>query len=114
MENRTMTEAKDSTTTRRRRAGAKARASEPAQMIPTVPQTEEEKRESEDMIRQLAALAAELRQRNLNRAVRLAQQAAGGRGPLVAHFAELGRRFGHTLDQTPPKPRLRVVEGGAP
>jgi hypothetical protein len=52
-------------------------------------------------------------QRNLDWAVALAQQAAQHRGPLVAHFAELGRRFGETLSELTPKPTLRVVKGGA-
>jgi hypothetical protein len=54
---------------------------------------------------------AVLQKRNLSNAVYLAQQAAAGYGPLVEHFAELGRRYAHLLE-APPKPSLRVIEGG--
>ena len=56
-------------------------------------------------------LTRTLEKRNLDRAVMLARQAAAGRGPLVDHFAELGRRYAHLLDAAP-KTSLRVVEGG--
>lgn len=58
----------------------------------------------------LQGLAARLHQRNLDNAVVLAQQAARGRGPLVAHFAELGHRYAGLLDR-PQRPALRVVKG---
>ena len=82
---------------------------------PMPPPTEAERIASEEMTRQMREIAAGLHQRNLAAAVRLAQQALGGKGELVEHFAELGRRFGHTLDAPtlPPKPWLRVVAGGA-
>ena len=58
--------------------------------------------------------AAGLHARNLSNAVLLAQQAACGHGPLVDHFAELGRRYAHLLDaKQAPRTSLRVVEGGA-
>jgi hypothetical protein len=75
------------------------------------PKTPEEEAFSREMVQTLQSLARDLQQRNLASAVALAQQALSGRGPLVAHFAELGRRFGHTLRE-PAKPSLRVVEGG--
>jgi hypothetical protein len=53
------------------------------------------------------------RQRNLDNAVLLAQQAARGIGPLVAHFGELGRRFVAELDAPSSKPKLRIVKDGA-
>jgi hypothetical protein len=37
---------------------------------------------------------------------------ARGRGPLVEHFAELGRRYAHLLRE-PEKLGLRVIQGGA-
>lgn len=76
------------------------------------PPTEEEIAARKEISDGLARLAAELRQRNLDNAVLLAQQAAAGRGPLVEHFAELGRRFAKTLDVPEPKPKLKVITGG--
>jgi hypothetical protein len=75
------------------------------------PKTEEELARARDITARLQRVVAELRQRNLDNAVLLAQQAAAGRGPLVEHFMELGRRYGELLD-APPRPCLRVVEGG--
>ncbi len=60
----------------------------------------------------LEAWLAQLEQRCLDNAVLLAQQAARRRGPLVAHFMELGRRHQETL-KAPQKPELRLVQGGA-
>ena len=58
--------------------------------------------------------AANLRARNLSNAVLLAQQAACGHGPLVEHFNELGRDWGHLLRPSrAPRTSLRVIEGGA-
>ena len=82
-------------------------------MPPEAPLTEEELAHEKAQIERLNEVVRLLRQRNLDNAVRLAQQAAAGRGPLVDHFAELGRRFGHTLSAPPPRPKLRVVSGGA-
>ncbi len=85
--------------------------------VPMPPKTEEERRAGEDIRRRLIELAAALQQRNLDNALALAREAAAGRGELVEHFAELGRRFGHTLERRSPKkkqsPRLQVIEGGA-
>lgn len=75
------------------------------------PRTAKEEAQSRELVRQLERLSAELRQRNLTNAVYLAQQAVAGYGPLVDHFAELGRRYAHLLE-APPKPSLRVIEGG--
>ena len=86
-------------------------APRPIELPELPPKTEEELAWSRDMAARLRALAAELHQRNLDNAVRLAQQAAAGRGPLGEHFAELGRRCAELLD-APPRPGLRVVQGG--
>jgi hypothetical protein len=80
---------------------------------PMPPPTEEEQAQSRRVTATLQEACVVLHQRNLDSAVLLAQQAARGRGPLVDHFAELGRRFGHTLDTPPPRPKLRVIKGGA-
>jgi hypothetical protein len=80
---------------------------------PMPPETERDKRDSENLTRLIREMAERLRQANLARAVRLAQQALAGRGPLVDHFAELGRRF-DSVDEAPAaaaKPRFRVIEG---
>jgi hypothetical protein len=83
------------------------------------PKTEKEIEFDRDITARLLAAVAMQRQRNLDNAVRLAQQAAAGYGPLVEHFAELGRRYGDELlnprpRQPRPHPGLRVVEGGRP
>ncbi len=79
---------------------------------PMPPATEEEQAFDAEITRRLEGMAAEQQRRNLNSAVVLAQQAARGVGPLVEHFAELGRRYAHLVD-TPPRPTLRVIDGGA-
>jgi hypothetical protein len=75
------------------------------------PKTEKEIEFDRDITARLLAAVAMRRQRNLDNAVHLARQAAAGRGPLVEHFAELGRRYSELLD-APPRPSLRVVKGG--
>jgi len=75
------------------------------------PKTEEEEAFSREITRRLDELIIRQQQLNLSCAVVLAQQAARGVGPLVEHFAELGRRYAHLLD-APPKPTLRVVKRG--
>ena len=85
----------------------------PPPMPALPPPTPEEIAQSEDITWRLHALADMARRRNLQDAVRLAQQALAGHGPLIEHFNEIGRRYGHTLD-APPKPALRVIEGGKP
>ena len=77
------------------------------------PQTPEERAAQLERIRIMQGLIAELRQRNLQNAVLLAQQAAAGNGPLVDHFAELGRPFAHELRSAPSSGRLQLVDGGA-
>lgn len=80
---------------------------------PPMPQpTEDERRQDRETLRRLQEVARVLHQRNLDTAVRLAMEAAAGRGPLVDHFAELGRRYAHTLDTPKPGTKLRVVPGG--
>jgi hypothetical protein len=86
-----------------------------AALIPPPPmpeETEAEKAAQAETIRRLRELADLLQQRNLDLAVALAQQAARGRGPLVDHFAELGRRFGPSLKAHEKTTRFQVIEGG--
>ncbi|WP_099348018.1 hypothetical protein [Acetobacter aceti] len=64
---------------------------------------------------ELKMLLNELLQRNLNNAVKLAIEAAQGRGELVEHFAELGRRYGGRTDTRPRRRKaaaFRVIPGG--
>ena len=116
-----------------RRPSTKGRA-------PTVPplpaKTPAEQAASDDLAARMRALADQLRARNLSNAVLLAQQAACGHGPLVQHFNELGRDWGHLLlsrkacgitkgdvvdafesvvrsRTKAPRAKLRVIEGGA-
>jgi hypothetical protein len=77
---------------------------------PVLPEAEREMAESQEICRRLDELTRIARQNNLNRAVILAQMAARGRGPLVDHFAELGRRYAHLVEARS-KPCLRVIEG---
>lgn len=87
------------------------RKPKPQSLPPEMPlPTEKEMAANRQIALQLQQLCVQLHQRNLNNAVLLAQQAARGRGPLVAHFGELGRRYAELLDQ-PQKPQLRVIEG---
>jgi hypothetical protein len=77
------------------------------------PKTEEELRSSAEISAIFAEMIREQRQRNLDSAVLLAQQAARGHGDLIDHFCELGRRFGETLSK-PKRGKLRVIEGDKP
>ncbi|HTC12322.1 MAG TPA: hypothetical protein VK726_26470 [Acetobacteraceae bacterium] len=100
-----------------RKRAAKPPPTSPIELPDLPPKTETELAHERDMPVMMRQLAADLRQRNLDNAVRLAQQAAAGYGPLVEHFAELGRRYGAELlnprpRQPRPHPGLRVVEGG--
>jgi hypothetical protein len=79
---------------------------------PQPPKTEAEKAHDSEITRRLWELAAEFKQRNLNLAVDLARQAARGNGPLVDHFAELGRRFGPSLQAHEKPSKFQVIEGG--
>lgn len=79
---------------------------------PMPPTTDEEEASNREITRRLEEMIIRQRQLNLSRAVVLAQQAARDVGPLVEHFAELGRRYAHLVD-TPPRPTLRVIDGGA-
>ncbi len=78
---------------------------------PMPPITEEETAFDLEITRRLEEMIIRQRQTNLSRAVVLAQQAARGTGPLVEHFAELGRRYAHLVD-APPQPTLRIIDGG--
>lgn len=83
--------------------------------LPSVPKTEAELRTQALFARILNKQADELRRRNLANAVKLAIEAAAGRGELIDHFAELGRRFGASTDTEPRQSgqrRLSVIEGG--
>ena len=84
----------------------------PLVLPPMPPPTAEEIAREEQLLAKMEEALAGLRQRTLNIAVALAQQAARGQGPLVDHFQELGRRY-HKLLDAPQKPTLRVVKGGA-
>ena len=77
---------------------------------PMPARTSEEIAKSAELSRRIEELTKIVRQQNLDHAVTLAQMAARGRGPLVDHFHELGRRFAHVVDK-PPKPALRVIKG---
>ncbi len=80
-------------------------------VAPALPSpTDKELAQERQISAMLRDLVPKLRQRNLDTAVLLAQQAARGHGPLVDHFQELGRRYAETLD-APVKPKLRVIDG---
>jgi hypothetical protein len=64
---------------------------------------------------ELRILGNKLRQRNLDNAVKLAIEAAQGRGELVEHFAELGRCYGDRTDTLPRHKKaeaFRIIPGG--
>ncbi len=63
---------------------------------------------------QLRQAADDLRAQNLSVAVSLAQQAAAGRGQMIDVFSEIGRRYGHLLNQPAKKAgrSFNVIEGG--
>jgi hypothetical protein len=83
----------------------------PPELPEMPPKTAAELEAAAEVTAMLIRATAALRQRNLNTAVSLAQQAAAGHGPLVEHFHELGRRFPHLLEPKG-KPSLRVIDGG--
>jgi hypothetical protein len=83
----------------------------PPSMPPEPPPTEADKAKNREISRLLKEIAADLKQRNLDWAVLLAQQAARGRGPLVDHFAELGRRFGPSLQAHEKPSKFQVIDG---
>ena len=67
------------------------------------------------ILAELSLLRNVIMQRNLNNAVRLAVEAAQGRGELVEHFADLGRLYGTSTDASPRRPKargFRVITGG--
>ena len=76
--------------------------------------TAEEDAASRDIVACLKRLTAQAHAANLANAVLLAQQAACEHGPLVEHFAELGRRYSHLLEpKKATRATLRVVKGGS-
>jgi hypothetical protein len=82
---------------------------------PQPPKNAYEIEKENQLLEMMRALVPALQQRNLNNAVWLANQAARGEGPLVEHFAELGRRF-HNLVEVPQtchrQGRFNVINGG--
>ena len=86
-------------------------AAQPPKMPPAAPETDGDKAMEMETLRLLDEINDRLLQRNLDRAVKLAIQAANRRGPLIDHFDELGRRFASELDHKP-APKLRVITGG--
>jgi hypothetical protein len=92
----------------------RAKRPEPIEAPAMPAKTEEEQRDSQRLVAMMQEMTKEIRLRNLNAALRLAQQAVAGRGPLVEHFAELGRRFAHTLNEQPQRPKFEVIAGGRP
>jgi len=83
------------------------------------PPTEAEREQERKILLQLEDLRLLWQRRNLEAAVGLATEALAGHGPLVEHFAELGRRFGHDFrsrkatTQAARARRFAVIEGGA-
>ncbi len=86
------------------------RPSKPVMAPALPPPTELEEALGRQISAQLQQLCVQLKQRNLDNAVLMAQQAARGRGPLVDYFCELGRRYDE-LVQEPEKPKLQLVKG---
>lgn len=80
-------------------------------VVPVLPLNDLELARELQITLDLQELYKQVRQRNLHDAVLLAQQALAGKGPLIDHFCELGRRFGRELSK-PKRPALRIVEGG--
>lgn len=78
---------------------------------PIPPKPPEDQADEAALIAEMKRITAVLHKRNLENAVRLAQQALAGKGPLIDHFQELGRRFWN-LSDTPQKPSLKMLDGG--
>ena len=78
---------------------------------PVPPSTPNERYNHAETMRIMLEISDRLLQQNLDLAVQLAIRAARRQGPLVDHFAELGRRFAHEL-AVKPRAGLRVVDGG--
>ena len=86
----------------------------PPPAIPPPAVTEEDLRKKEEISRKIADLTEMVTQRNLDRAVVLAQMAARRQGPLVEYFQKLGLQYYKLADYGPekPEPALRVIKGG--
>ncbi len=80
--------------------------------LPLPPKPAEQQTSSGRYLQRLEGLTAELRTRNLANGLALAQQAAQRQGPLVNVFTEIGRRYGHLLNQAevPTTTRTNVVD----
>lgn len=103
--------------TRLRLEAEQAEKRQAAQMLADLmpPPTEAEKAANADILRRLQEMADLLERQNLDPAVQLSIQASKRQGPLVEHFMELGRRFGHQLrnpEPQPNKPGLHAIQGG--
>jgi len=73
-----------------------SRAAQPPEPMP--PEAEEAlDREISEKVEEIRRLTHRI---NLRRAVRLAEQAERGVGPLVELFAELGERYAHLVDKS--------------
>ena len=106
----TMREAKTRNTTRKGAVTTKPQAENLPLDLPA--KTEAELAVDRSIEIKLQELTIQVRQRNLRNAVALAQQAASGRGPLVEHFMELGRRYSSLLSASrSQRPNLRVIVG---
>ena len=91
-----------------------ARRTPPPAVPALPPPTATEEAAARSLTARMRRLADEVRARNLAGAVLLAQQAACGHGPLVEHFNQLGRDWGHLLRPTNAKrTAFQVIEGGA-
>ena len=86
------------------------------EMPPSLPPlSSEEQVENEALAAEMRRLSEFYRQQNLATAVCLAQMALAGKGPLVAHFCEIGRRYAYLLrapTQQERRSTFSVIEGG--
>ena len=85
-------------------------------VVPSREKTPAEIAQSAEILAQLRELHVQAVHHNIAVAVKLAQQALCGHGPLVDHFSNLGRDWGHLLNEKPARPQTRsrfsVIQGG--